>query len=178
MDRLALINSTEIRIRGGDSFQLATDSLTQDTERQLVAELKVQQPLSQKRLLVAVPSIDAIKSLYPMKNILLESTEEILKWNNLAESVHKQNAMIASIIDKIGIYTQVNVVETSGARMQPSSTETILYFYISPDRKSVQWYIDGTKSGVQTVNVDGGQPKFIGKIRSFINSVKGYALND
>jgi hypothetical protein len=125
---------------GADQFQSASDTLYRDTEEQLVKELRVRAPLSTKRLVVGIPSLDVIKSTYTLPNILLVTAAQISIRNNLSESNHKEFEMIARTIKGIGVYSDVTTVETTGARLQPSSTETVAYLYIGPDHKAAQWY--------------------------------------
>ena len=163
---------------GPDEFQSGVDATNREAHDQLVKELRVEAPLSSKQLLIALPSLDTIKSGYKLPNVLQVTPAQISARNNLSESTYKQYEMIAQVIKEIGIYSGVKTIESDGARLKPSSTETVLYLYVLPDQTSSQWYIDGTKQGVLAVNVDRGQPKLVGKIRSFVNSVKGYAIAD
>ncbi len=154
-------------------FQNATDRLLRDSQSQIVAELRVPTPISKKSLTVGIPTNDVI-----IASMTTTGKPSATLLDNLARSNRKEFEMIASTVRELGIYQSVRVVDTTGGHLQPSSTASVLYMYMNVESKAAQWYINGSRAGQQAVNMDRGQPKFVGKITSFFNSIKGYALSD
>ena len=156
-----------------EEFQNATDRLMRDTQSQLVRELRVPTPVSKKSLTVGIPTVETIKN-----GMSTTGTPSATQMDNVARMNRKEFEMIASTLSELGIYESVKSADTTGGHLQPSSANSVLYVYSDPQSKASQWYINGSKAGRQAVNVDRGEPKFIGKATSFLNSIKGYALSD
>jgi hypothetical protein len=129
-------------------------------------------------LIVGLPTVDAIKGGYIMPNALQVTPAQLMQRDTLSRGARKEYEMFAATVKDVGIYQDVTVTDTSGGHLQPSSTESVLYMFVVPESNAFQWYINGGKTGMQTVNIDRGQPKFLGKATSFVSSVKGYALTD
>jgi outer membrane murein-binding lipoprotein Lpp len=161
-----------------DDFLAANDSLFRESQKQLVAELRAPEPLSPKTLTVGIPTLDAIKG-YRAPNPMMLPPAQIVMLYNLSEGNRKELEMFADTMKELNFYREVKVMDTTGGHLQPSSTESVMYLYMAPGaEQAFQWYINGGKSGLQTINMDRGQPKFIGKAKSLLNSVKGYSLTD
>ena len=154
-----------------DEVQPAADQLFQQTRQQVVSEMRVPAPISKKTLTVGVPSLDALKP-----TIRSTGTPQQAMQDNLILTTRKELLMFGETIKGVGIYQDVKIVDTTGGHLQPSSTDSVLYYFVVP--AGGQWYINGGKAGMQTVNIDRGQPDFLGKAKSYVNSVKGYALTD
>lgn len=160
-----------------EEYLAANDVLFRDAQKQLIAELRAPEPLSKKTLTVGIPTLDAIKE-YQAPNPMMLPPQQIVILYNISAGNRKEVEMFASTMKELNIYQEVKVVDTTGGHLQPSSTESVLYMYMTPGAKSFQWYINGGKAGLQAVNMDRGQPRFLGKAKSHFNSVKGYALTD
>lgn len=174
--------ATTYRLEGqtyssSEEYLAATDNLFRDSKKQLVAELRTAEPLSPKTLTVGIPTLDAIKG-YQVPNPMMLPPVQIVMLYNLSEGNRKELEMFAGTMKELNFYREVKVVDTTGGHLQASSTESVMYLYMTPGAKAFQWYINGGKAGLQAVNMDRGQPTFIGKARSLLNSVKGYALTD
>ncbi len=160
-----------------EEFLAASDNLFRDGQKQLVAELRAPEPLSPKALTVGIATLDAIKG-YQAPNPLMLPPLQIAILYNISAANRKEFEMFANTMKKLNVYREVKVVDTTGGHLQPSPTESVLYIYMTPGTKAFQWYINGGKAGLQTVNMDRGQPQFLGKAKSLLNSIKGYALTD
>lgn len=161
-----------------DDFLAANDNLFRESRKQLVAELRSTEPLSPKTLTVGIPTLDAIKG-YQAPNPMMLPPAQIVMLYNLSAGNRKEVEMFADAMKELNFYREVKVVDTTGGHLQPSSTESVMYLYMTPGAaKAYQWYINGGKSGLQAVNMDRGQPLFIDKAKSLLNSIKGYSLTD
>lgn len=160
-----------------EEYLAATDNLFRDAQKQLIAELRASEPISKKTLTVGIPTLDAIKG-YQAPNPMMLPPLQIVMLYNLSAGDRKELEMFAGTMKELNVYREVKVVDTTGGHLQPGSTESVLYLYMTPGAKAFQWYINGGKAGLQAVNMDRGQPQFLGKAKSLLNSVKGYALTD
>ena len=163
---------------GEEQFQAGADALYSSTRQQIVSTMRVSEPISKKRLTIGLPTIDTIKDGFIMPNILQVTPAQLMQRDAFSRAARKEYEMFASTVKDLGIYQDVRTVDTTGGHIQPSSTDSVLYMYVLPQSNAFQWYINGGKPGLQTVNIDRGQPKFLGRATSIINSIKGYALTD
>ena len=163
---------------GAQAFHSASDALQRNTHDELVRTMKVTEPISKKALVIGLPTVDVIKGGFVMPNMLQVTPAQLIVRDELSKQVRKEYQMFAETIRDVGIYRDVRIIDSTGGHLQPASGESVLYMYVLPQSNAFQWYINGGKAGQQTVNIDRGQPKFLGKSISFVNSVKGYALAD
>jgi hypothetical protein len=163
---------------GSNEFLGAADRLYSDSHNQVVSEMKLAQPISMKTLTIGIPSVDATRDGFAIPNVLLATPAQLAAASTLSQGARKEYEMFAATIKDVGVYQHVNIVDTSGGHIQPSPGESVLYMFVTPKQANFQWYINGGKAGLQTVNIDRGQPKFLGKAKSFVDSVKGYALTE
>lgn len=163
---------------GADAFQSASDALQRSTHQELVATMRVSEAISKKNLTIGIPTVETIKGGFVMPNMLQVTPAQLIIRDELSKQVRKEYQMFASVIRDTGIYREVKIIDSTGGHLQPAAGESVLYMYVLPQSNAFQWYINGGKTGQQTVNIDRGQPKFLGKATSYVNSVKGYALTD
>lgn len=163
---------------GAEAFHSASDALQRSTHQELVATMRVSEPISKKTLTIGIPTVETIKGGFVMPNMLQVTPAQLIIRDELSKQVRKEYQMFAAVIRDIGIYRDVKVIDSTGGHLQPAAGESVLYMYVLPQSNAFQWYINGGKAGQQTVNIDRGQPKFLGKAISYVNSVKGYALTD
>ena len=163
---------------GADAFQSASDALQRSTHQELVATMRVSEAISKKSLTIGIPTLETIKGGFVMPNMLQVTPAQLIMRDELSKQVRKEYQMFASVIRDTGIYREVKIIDLAGGHLQPAAGESVLYMYVLPQSNAYQWYINGGKTGQQTVNIDRGQPKFLGKATSYVNSVKGYALTD
>ena len=163
---------------GADAFQAASDALQRSTHQEIVSKMRVSEPISKKTLTIGIPTIETIKDGFVMPNMLQVTPAQLVMREELSKQVRKEYQMFAAVVRDTGIYREVKMIDSTGGHLQPASDESVLYMYVLPQSNAFQWYINGGKAGQQTVNIDRGQPKFLGKAISYVNSVKGYALTD
>lgn len=160
-----------------EEFRTAHGTMLREARKTLVSEMRLSAPVSQKSLLVGVPTqaalVDAMArttpggSLNAMQRTMAET---------LALQYREEAQFFGETLRDIGVYREVKIVDTSGAHLQPSSSESVFYFLTTTG--TGQYYLNGGRTGLQAANLDRGQPNLEGKARSMVNSVKAYALTD
>jgi hypothetical protein len=165
-------------VQGGENLRVAMDEAAAATQRQLVSTMRVAAPISQKNLIIGMPTEQCLRDNVIMPSFLQTAAIHVINRNNSAATALREAQMVSEIVQGVGIYKTVRVVESGCIHMTPSATDSVLYFYAPPASNTVQWYMNGTTAGQKPINADRSEARYVGKVAAMINAVKGYALQD
>ena len=163
-----------------EAFHAAVDA---QRSASLAKIQKLPSPLTEKTLIFAIPSADALISASKKQYVKIEGHQPIGIASEILENVpranHKMSVVFGDAIEKRGIFASVKFVslDSMESSIQPTSKEDVLYFS-EPTFGSGQWFYSSAKHGKQVFAFDRSQPGVDGKITAFLEATQAQAIRE
>lgn len=140
-------------------------------------------PLTQRKLIFAIPSVDAwyeqgVRNF--VKTQGKEPNEQAkVAGRNLIEVSFKNIKIFFDAVQKRNIYvtTQFIAMESATGSFAASADADTL-FLVAPAQNSGQWYYTSLKHGKQIFAYDRSSPTAEGKVHAFVDAVEAQAIRD
>lgn len=168
------------RYEGSEAFQRAVDQHVSATLAQVTPLPK---PLTNKRLIVAIPSEATILTENIKRTAALNGRQptgvQLELIENLSKSTHKTTVVAYDAIKKRGVFPGVIVNETATPvnSIEPSKDYDVMY-YTEATPGSGQLFYSSVKHGRQVFPWDRSGANMSAKISAFIESVQALAIRD
>lgn len=163
-----------------EKFHQAVDSKISSVLSTITPLVK---PLSQRKLIFAMPSEAAIADAAVKRFVAMQGVQpigpaaEILQ--NLPKSTYKNTKVFYEAVQKKNIYASMQFIEmqsTTGSFASSKDTDTL--YLVMPSQDSNQWYYDSLKRGKQIFAYDRSSPSAEGKVQAFLDAVQAQAISD
>lgn len=166
-----------------DSKEKLHQAVDSHVFRTLATVTPLAKPLTQKKLLFAMPS-EATLINESKKNFIKSQGSaptgaalEILE--NLPKSNYKNIKIFFDAVQKRNLYLSVQFIEMqsmTGSLAASMDTDTL--YMVEPTLGSNQWYYTSFKQGKQIFAYDRSSPTAEGKVQAFIDAVQVQAIRD
>lgn len=163
-----------------EKFQQAVDDLY---TRALISVIPLTKPITQKKLIVAIPSESTLIEESKKRYIKLQGASpagaalEVLE--NLPRSNYKGLKVFFDAVQKKNLYVSVQLIEMqSMTGTLAASIETDVLYMIEPAQNAGQWYYTSLKQGKQVFAYDKSGTTLEAKLQAFIDAVQLQAIRD
>lgn len=162
------------------AFQAAVESTRQNS---LASIQPLSEPLTSKRLIVAIPSEQTIYNENARRHQNMtggEPTGIAIEHNrNLSKHAFKMNKVFFEGVQKRGIYAGVEIRETDSVvnSLEPASDYDVMYL-TEPAVNSGQYFYSSKRHGKQIFAYDRSQPGATANLNNFISAVQALAVRD
>ena len=140
-------------------------------------------PLSQKKLVFAIPTVTAFTEQDKRNFITRENKQPTEQQIQIQLNVNQGNVKNIKVffdaIQKRNIYASTQFIEmdsTTGSFAASPEADTL--YLIAPSENSVQWYYTSAKNGKQIFSYDRSSPTAEGKVQAFVDAVQVQAIRD
>lgn len=151
--------------------------------RTLVSITPLSKPITQKKLIFAIPSestiIDESKKRYVKLQGVLPAGQALEILENISKSNYKGLKVFLDAIQKKNLYASVQLIEMqsmTGSFAASADTDTL--YMIEPTAGSNQWYYSSLKQGKQIFAYDRSSPTAEGKVQAFVDAVQVQAIRE
>lgn len=140
-------------------------------------------PLTQKKLIFAIPSEVALLEESTKRFVQMQGTQPIGQAKEIVENLPKANykniKVFYDALQKRNIFasTQFIDMQTMTGSFAASADADVLY-YIEPSQGSGQWYYTSLKHGKQIFAFDRSSPTLTGKLQAFNEAIQAQAIRD
>jgi hypothetical protein len=140
-------------------------------------------PLSNKKLIIAIPSYDVYNKLAVAKFVKINSREPNPRELEITQTLNRSNYLTTKIIfdavQKKNIYRETQFVDMQSGTdsFAPSASTDVLYFSIT-DADSSQWYFSSEKNGREIFAWDRSPTNMTGKVQAFLEAVQARAIRE
>lgn len=161
-------------------FQGAVEAKRQDA---LASIQPLPSPLTNKRLIVAIPSEQAVYEENSRRHLANTGKElsgiGIEQNRNLSKANFKLAKAFFEGVQKRGVYSGIEIKETGSMTnsIEPSPDYDVMY-YTEPAVNSGQYFYASSKHGRQIFSYDRSQPGATAQLNNFINAVQTFAIRD
>lgn len=140
-------------------------------------------PLSQRKLIFAMPSESTIIDESVRRFVVLKGTQpigpaaEILQ--NLSKSNYKNIKVYYDAVQKKAIYASTQFVDMQSMTGSfAASPDSDVLYMVEQSQGSNQWYYVSHKQGKQIFAYDRSSPTFEGKVQAFVDAVQAQAIRE
>lgn len=166
-----------------DSKEKLHQAVDDHISRTLATVTPLPKPLSNKKLVFAIPSEATLINESKKNFIKTQGTAptgaalEILE--NLPKSHFKNIKIFFDAVQKRNLYASVQFLEMQSMTGSfAASTDTDTLYMVEPTLGSNQWYYTSLKQGKQIFAYDRSSPTADGKVQAFIDAVQVQAIRD
>ena len=140
-------------------------------------------PLTQKKLLFAMPSETTIFNETVRRHVALKGSQPNAQANKIYENLSKSNykniKVFFDAIQKKNIYGSAQFIEMQAMTGSfAASADTDALYMVEPAQGSNQWYYTSLKNGKQIFAYDRSNPTLEGKVQAFVEAVQAQAIRD
>jgi len=140
-------------------------------------------PLTQKKLIFAMPSEAALIAESTKRFVQMQGTQPSGPAKEILENITKSNLKNAKVfydgVQKRNIYSSVQFIEMQSMTGSYAASDGADALYIvEPTAGSGQWYFVSLKHGKQIFAYDRSAPTAAGKVQAFIEAVQAQAIRD
>lgn len=140
-------------------------------------------PLSQKKLVIAIPSEPTLIAESVNRFVARQGTQptgpaaEIIQ--NLSKSNFKNTKVFYEAVQKKNIFASTQFIEMKSMTGSfAASPDTDVLFMVEPSQNSNQWYYVTQKQGKQIFSYDRSSPTPEGKVQAFVDAVQTQAIRE
>ena len=163
-----------------EKFQQAVDA---HVSSQLATITPLPTPLTQRKLIFAVPSLAAWNEQGVKAFVKAQDKEPTEQQKEVGATLNRANAKNIKVffdgIQKKNIFASTQFIEmesTTGSFAASPDTDTL--FLVGPNSNSMQWFYTSFKHGKQIFSYDRSNPTAEGKLQAFIEAVQAQAIRD
>lgn len=163
-----------------EKFQQAVDSKVAEG---LSSITPLPTPLTQMKLVFAVPSETALFNESVRRFVALNGKQPNTVQNEMSENLSKSNykgiKVFFDAVQKRNIFASTQFIEMqsmTGSFAASADTDTL--YLVEPSQGSTQWYYTSLKHGKQVFAYDRSSPTGLGKLQAFIDAVQAQAIRD
>jgi hypothetical protein len=138
-------------------------------------------PLSSKKLIMAMPSLEVYNKLGIENFIKINKKEpnsiQIEVSSNINRSAYLTTKIFLDAVQKKNIYRETQFIDMQSGTdsFAPSANVDVLYLVFT-DANSVQWYFATNKNGKEIFGYDRSAPTMAGKVQAFLDAVQTRAI--
>lgn len=163
-----------------EKFQSAVDSAASGA---LATIAPLATPLSQKKLVFAIPSESALVNENVRRQVAIAGSQPNAIQQELIDNLSRSNFKLTKIffegVQRKNIYKSVQFIEMQSmtGSFAPSQDVDTLY-YVEPSQGSGQWFYASSKGGKQIFAFDRSSVTPAGKIQAVVDAVQAQAIRD
>lgn len=166
-----------------DSEQAFQQAVETNRQEALLSIQPLQEPLTKKRLIVALPSEQALYDENARRHQAAMgraiSGLEVDQNRNLSKANFKMNKVWFEAVQKRGIYPSMELRETNSLvnSLEPAPDYDVMY-YTEPSVGTGQYFYASAKHGKQVFAYDRSKPGVNAQVQSFVEAVQAFAVRD
>jgi len=163
-----------------ESFIKGVENKVGDTLNSIIP---LKTPLSGKKLIMAIPSLEVYNKLGIENFIKINKTapnsSQIEVASNLNRSNYLNTKIFLDAVQKKNIYRETQFIDMqSGNDSFSPSANTDTIYLVAADANSVQWYFSSNKNGKELFGYDRSSPTLAGKVQAFLDAVQIRAIRE
>lgn len=140
-------------------------------------------PLTQKKLVFAMPSATAILNATVGRHVKMTGSSPNALQNEMYENLSKSNfkniKVYLGAIQKRNIFASTQFIEMqsmTGSFAASADTDTL--YFVEPSQDAPQWYYTSLKHGKQVFSYDKNSPTVESRVQAFVDAVQAQAIRD
>ena len=151
--------------------------------RTLVSITPLSKPITQKKLIFAIPSestiIDESKKRYVKLQGVLPAGQALEILENISKSNYKGLKVFLDAIQKKNLYASIQLIEMQSMTGSfAASVDSDVLYMIEPSQNAGQWFYASVKHGRQIFAYDKSGSTLDAKLQAFIEAVQLQAIRD
>ncbi len=158
-------------------------AIDEHVTRVLATVTPLPKPLTQKKLIFAIPSLPVFTEVARQTYIKREGKEATEQAIEVGRNIDRGNLKLVKVfydaVQKRNIYASTQFLEMeSGAVNIPASEDADSLYYFVGGVGSAQWFYATNKNGKQVFSYDRSDPTPEGKVKAFVEAVQAQAIRD
>ena len=166
-----------------DSKEKFHQAVESSTAAMVAAVVPLPKPLTQKKLIFAMPSEAALIEESTKRFVKMQGTQPIGAAKEIIENIPKSTFRNIKVfyegVQRKNIYSSVQFIEMQSMTGSfAASDDADALYMVEPAAGSAQWYYVSLKHGKQIFAYDRSAPTGTGKVQAFIEAVQTQAIRD